>query len=130
MIIELTEGVFLSDSPENLRWLKRAREMGIRISLDDFGTGYSSLAYLKRFTVDFLKIDRGFVANLQQTGADYSLIKSVISLSDAFGLTVIAEGVETEEQAQVLAELGCEAAQGYFYGKPKLVQLSEAESIS
>ncbi|WP_415904842.1 EAL domain-containing protein [Neptuniibacter sp. QD48_55] len=130
LIIELTEGVFLSDSPENLRWLKRAREMGIRISLDDFGTGYSSLAYLKRFTVDFLKIDRGFVANLQQTGADYSLIKSVISLSDAFGLTVIAEGVETEEQAQVLAELGCEAAQGYFYGKPKLVQLSEAESIS
>ena len=121
LVLELTEGIFLSDSPENLRWFKRARGKGIRIALDDFGTGYSSLAYLKRFTVDFLKIDRSFIADLDELGADYSLVKSVLALSDAFGLKVIAEGVETEKQASILAELGCKTAQGYYYGKPKIV---------
>lgn len=121
LLLEVTEGIFLSDSSENMEWLMSAREKGFRIALDDFGTGYSSLAYLKRFTVDVLKIDRSFIADLESEGADYSLIKSVISLSDAFGLKVIAEGVETEEQAKILARLGCQSAQGYLYGKPEIV---------
>lgn len=121
LVIELTEGIFLSDSAENMQWLKMFRDKGIRIALDDFGTGYSSLSYLKRFTVDTLKIDRSFVADLDVTGADHSLIKSVISISDAFGLEVIAEGVETSKQSGILADLGCKSAQGYYYGKPEII---------
>lgn len=121
LVLELTEGIFLSDSTSNLQWLMQARKIGFKVALDDFGTGYSSLAYLKRFTVDILKIDREFISGLESSTTDHALIKSVISLSDAFGLHVIAEGVETATQAEMLTQLGCQWGQGYFYGKPDVL---------
>jgi EAL domain-containing protein (putative c-di-GMP-specific phosphodiesterase class I) len=92
--------------------------LGVRLSVDDFGTGFSSLAYLKRLPVDVVKIDRSFVTDLGRTSADESLIAAIIRMSSALGLVTVAEGVETEEQAMRLAELGCHQMQGYLFARP------------
>jgi EAL domain-containing protein (putative c-di-GMP-specific phosphodiesterase class I) len=86
--------------------------------LDDFGTGYSSFQHLKDFPIDTIKIDRSFVANLGRSSQDAAIVASVVSMASALGLGVVAEGVENETQAQLLRELGCPLAQGYFFGAP------------
>jgi EAL domain-containing protein (putative c-di-GMP-specific phosphodiesterase class I) len=98
--------------------LDRLRSMGVRISLDDFGTGYSSLSYLKRLPADAIKIDKSFVRGLGEDIGDTAIVRTVVDLAHTFGMEAIAEGVETEEQAELLREMGCDFVQGFHISKP------------
>ncbi len=116
--LEITESLLMTDVMESIRKLRELRDMGLRIALDDFGTGYSSLAYLSKLPVDALKIDRGFIHAMTDNVDDTSIISTVISLAQSLRLHVVAEGVETEAQAQLLRLLRCDQAQGYLFGPP------------
>jgi diguanylate cyclase (GGDEF)-like protein/PAS domain S-box-containing protein len=116
LTLELTEGGLIQPMAPAI--LERLHEMGQKLSIDDFGTGYSSLAYLKRLPVDEIKIDRTFVANLTDVGDDAIIVRSTIDLAHNLDLTVVAEGVEDAAVAEVLSGFGCDAVQGYFYGRP------------
>ena len=105
-------------TPAIVRNLQQLDELGVRLVLDDFGTGYSSFQHLKDFPIDMVKIDRSFVANLGRGEQDAAIIESVVSMASALGLGVIAEGVESEAQADALRRLGCPLAQGYYFGPP------------
>ena len=122
IILEITEGVLLKDSINTRLWLEKVRESGYRLALDDFGTGFSSLAYLKSIPVDILKIDRRFVADIANDESDLALVSAILAIADAFSIRVIAEGVERESQRQVLGRLGCDLAQGYYFGRPAEVE--------
>jgi CheY-like chemotaxis protein len=98
--------------------LESLKELGVRLGIDDFGTGYSSLLYLRRFPVDFLKVDRSFVSGLGENSEDGAIVAGVLGLAHALGVEAIAEGVEQPEQADKLAGLGCELAQGYLWSRP------------
>ena len=119
--IEITEGLLLNAVDEVIEKLEAFRAAGIQISIDDFGTGYSSLAYLKRFDIDFLKIDKTFVRDIETDDNDLALSKAIIVMAHALGLKVIAEGVETANQLQMLKDAGCDYAQGYFFSEPTSV---------
>jgi diguanylate cyclase (GGDEF)-like protein/PAS domain S-box-containing protein len=116
--IEITEGLLLHAESKTNEKLLTFRNAGIRISIDDFGTGYSSLAYLKRFDIDYLKIDRSFVQNLALDGDNQALCEAMVVLAHKLGLKVIAEGVETPEQRDFLVSVGCDFAQGFLYSAP------------
>jgi diguanylate cyclase (GGDEF)-like protein/PAS domain S-box-containing protein len=116
--LEITESVLMGDVPGARSVIADLRALGLRVSLDDFGTGYSSLSYLKHFNVDALKIDRTFVRDLPRDRGDSAIVSAVIALGHAMGLSVVAEGVETAEQAAYVARLGCDEMQGYFFAKP------------
>ncbi|MBV8683043.1 MAG: EAL domain-containing protein [Caulobacteraceae bacterium] len=116
--IELTESILLDRSTETGETLARLHARGFRVAIDDFGTGYSSLDYVRRFPVDRIKIDRKFVIHLDSSPADAAIIKATIGLARALGLGVIAEGVETETQRDLLAALGCRLMQGYLFFVP------------
>ena len=94
------------------------RDAGIQVALDDFGTGYSSLSYLQKFDIDFIKIDQSFVRDLQPKSTNFTLCKAMVAMAHALGLQVVAEGVETAVQRDLLLETGCDFAQGYFYARP------------
>jgi EAL domain-containing protein (putative c-di-GMP-specific phosphodiesterase class I) len=100
---------------------------GVRFSLDDFGTGYSSLGYLRRLPLDQLKIDRSFVQNIHADAGSGAIVKAIVALSQALGLPALAEGVETEEQREFLAGLGCHSYQGYLFSRP--VPVEEFEKL-
>ena len=117
--LEITEGHIMSRPEETIKILHELNDIGIRLSLDDFGTGYSSLGYLKKLPVDKLKIDRSFIIDLPEDEDDIAIIRSIIALSQCMNLEVLAEGVETKAQKDLLLELGCEYIQGYYYGKPQ-----------
>lgn len=118
LVLEVTESLFLQD-PELARDTMLALSaLGVRFALDDFGTGYSSLGYLKRLPLDELKIDQSFVRDLLESSADAAIVETIIALADRLGMRVIAEGVETEEQANWLREHGCRRFQGYLYARP------------
>jgi diguanylate cyclase (GGDEF)-like protein len=116
--LEMTEGILMDDAATTINVLQGLWEVGVRLAVDDFGTGYSSLAYLKRFPVDVLKIDRTFVRGLGDDPEDSAIVAAVVSLADALGLAVVAEGVETQRQRTHLLALGCERAQGYLFARP------------
>jgi len=116
--LEITESLLMTDIEDTIRKLNELRDLGLHIALDDFGTGYSSLAYLSRLPIDTLKIDRAFVRGMTQHKADMSIITSIVSLARSLQLGVVAEGVETEAQAALLLELGCQQAQGYLFRPP------------
>ena len=116
--LEITESLLMSEVSDSIRKLREVREMGMHIALDDFGTGYSSLAYLSKLPVDSVKIDRGFVRGMAENAGDASIVAAIISLAHSLRLKVIAEGVESEQQAAVLASLGCDQAQGYLFSPP------------
>ncbi len=98
--------------------LHQLQAIGLPIVLDDFGTGYSSLSHLRNFSIDMVKVDRLFVSNLTNENKDEAIVAAVLGMAETFGLDVVAEGVETEEQAERLTELGCRFAQGYLFSKP------------
>ncbi|NNE74750.1 MAG: EAL domain-containing protein, partial [Acidimicrobiales bacterium] len=114
LCLEMTETT-LMDSPEvALETFQRLHELGVEFAIDDFGTGYSSLTYLKRFPVDAVKIDRGFVEDIVTNNDSRAIVESIMSLATALALDVVAEGIESEQQLELLRSLGCERAQGYL----------------
>ncbi len=116
--LEITESVLMHDTDRALKTLEALNDHGVRLAVDDFGTGYSSLAYLKRFAIDTLKIDRTFVRDVPDDADDRAIVRSVIALAHSLNLSVVAEGVETERQIDFLRHQGCEAAQGYLISAP------------
>jgi EAL domain-containing protein (putative c-di-GMP-specific phosphodiesterase class I) len=115
--LEITESVAIQDAERTVETLTAFKDIGVRLSIDDFGTGYSSLSYLKRFPVDRLKIDQSFVRNVASDPSDAAIIRAVIALARNLGLSVIAEGVETEAQRALLARFGCKEMQGYLVAR-------------
>ncbi|MEB6668722.1 EAL domain-containing protein [Acinetobacter vivianii] len=122
LILEITESTAMHHIDSSIRTLERLRKLGIRIAIDDFGTGYSSFLYLKDLPVDELKIDRGFLIDLQPNSKEEAILESIIHLAAKLGLTVTAEGVETQQQADILTSLGCNQLQGYLLGTPVNVE--------
>ncbi|BCO25700.1 hypothetical protein MIZ03_0579 [Rhodoferax lithotrophicus] len=126
MVVEITEGLLLSSSDGVLDQLLSLRDDGINVSLDDFGTGYSSLSYLQRFDIDFVKIDQSFVRQLVAGSTDLALCQAIIAMAHALGMKVIAEGVETALQRDLLKAAGCDFGQGYLFSRPVAAQEFEA----
>jgi len=121
--LELTESLIMDNVEKSLLIFKMLKTMGIQIAIDDFGTGYSSLSQLKRFPVDYLKIDQSFVTNItNETSDDKAIIMTIITLAKQLGVKLIAEGVETEEQFAFLKEAGCHMVQGYLFGSPLSIE--------
>ncbi len=116
--LEVTESTTLVNTDYSISMLKQLRKMGIKVSIDDFGTGYSSLSYLKDFPLDILKIDQSFIRNLKENSADAAIVKAVITMCEGLNLSIVAEGIETEEQGEIVKRFGCNFAQGFFYSKP------------
>jgi diguanylate cyclase (GGDEF)-like protein len=127
LIIEITERAVMDNAEFSLGKLKRLKGLGVKFAIDDYGTGYSCLRYLKLMPVDFLKIDRIFIAGLGNDAGDTAIIRGTINLAHALGLKVVAEGVETNEQHEHLKELGCDMVQGFYYSRP--LSVSEASSL-
>jgi len=118
LTLELTESGFIEDPTRALRVLDAIAALGVSLSIDDFGTGYSSLSHLARMPVHEVKIDRSFVQGLESDPEFAPVVRSAIDMGHGLGLKVVAEGIETEEAALRLRELGCDVAQGYLYAKP------------
>jgi len=116
--LEITESAMMVDADQAAITLEKLKALGVRIAIDDFGTGYSSLDYLRRFPVDQIKVDRAFVSGLGRDTGDTAIVRAIVGLSHALGLTVVAEGVENAPQVARLRGLGCEMAQGFFFGRP------------
>jgi EAL domain-containing protein (putative c-di-GMP-specific phosphodiesterase class I) len=125
LMLEITEGAMMADTESATRTLQAFNELGVRLAVDDFGTGYSSLAYLQRFPIDVLKIDRSFVVGLGRGPEDSALAKAIVRLARTLRLTAIAEGVETTEQLVLLRKLGCDQAQGF-----RLVRPQDADAVA
>jgi diguanylate cyclase (GGDEF)-like protein/PAS domain S-box-containing protein len=118
LALDITETVLIGASEHNAQALEALKKMGIRLSLDDFGTGYSSLSYLKRLPVDRVKVDRSFVKGLGGNATDTAVVRMIIELCHTLGVEVLAEGVETSEQAALLKDMGCDVGQGYYFARP------------
>jgi EAL domain-containing protein (putative c-di-GMP-specific phosphodiesterase class I) len=116
--LEITERVLMKKPEVAKTCLSYFRDSGMRIAIDDFGTGYSSLNYLHNFPIDTLKIDRSFVGNIIESQRSLDLVRSIVGIGKNLNMAVIAEGVETWEQARALSELGCDHAQGYYFSEP------------
>ncbi len=116
--LELTESMVMHDAPQLVAMLDELKELGVKIAVDDFGTGYSSLSYLKRFPVDRLKVDRSFVEHMTTEGDDATIVRAIIALGHNLGLRVVAEGVETAQQARALRAYQCDEAQGFLFARP------------
>lgn len=125
--MEITESVLMDSSPINSARLEGLARLGIGLHIDDFGTGYSSISYLRRFDVDCIKIDRSFVAEMCSSHEDRALVAAMIAMAKALGVTVVAEGVEAQEQLDLLRELGCHLGQGYLFARP--CTAAEAEQL-
>ena len=117
--LEITESGVMADPERAVAVTEALQEAGFAIAIDDFGTGYSSLAYLKRFAVDTLKIDISFVRDMLSDGNDEAIVRTIIAMARSLGLATLAEGVETEAQAERLRALGCDFAQGFHFGYPQ-----------
>jgi EAL domain-containing protein (putative c-di-GMP-specific phosphodiesterase class I)/transposase len=120
LALDITETILIKASEDNAQALEALKSMGIRLHLDDFGTGYSSLSYLKRFPVDRVNVDKSFVKGLGEIATDTALVRMIIDLCHTLGVEVLAEGVETSEQAALLREMGCDVGQGYYFARPLL----------
>jgi EAL domain-containing protein (putative c-di-GMP-specific phosphodiesterase class I) len=116
--LELTESMVLENVEDTIEKMRELKLLGVSFSMDDFGTGYSSLQYLKQLPLDQIKIDRSFVRDIATDTNDAAIVQTIIAMSDALGLNVIAEGVETQAQHEFLDEHGCHAFQGYLFGRP------------
>jgi diguanylate cyclase (GGDEF)-like protein len=134
LTLEITETTAMSDADASMTVLQELSEMGVDLSIDDFGTGYSSLMYLKRLPANELKIDRGFVRDLERDSDDAAIVSAIVALGQALGLRIVAEGVETGVQQDFLTQLGCDSLQGYLLGHPLpaerfMVEIHRAEQL-
>ena len=127
---EITESVIMEDIKGNIDSLRAIRALGVRIAIDDFGTGFSSLSYLAKLPVDTLKIDRSFVADMTLASEGLALVSTIIDLAHSLKLTVVAEGVETQEQSRLLRLLNCDEMQGFLVSKPLPVQILETTYLT
>ncbi|WP_164931917.1 EAL domain-containing protein [Janthinobacterium sp. 17J80-10] len=118
IVIEITEGLLMEDRSSVVSKLLQLRNSGIRVALDDFGTGYSSMSYLRKFDIDFLKIDQSFIGDIAENPNDQVIAEAMIAMAHKLGMQVIAEGVETEQQRRLLVAAGCDYGQGYLFSKP------------
>ena len=118
LTLEITESVLMSHARDAVSTLRELKNLGVRIEIDDFGTGYSSLAYLKRFPVDALKVDRAFTRDMTTNSDDAAIVTAIIALAHSLRLQVVAEGVETQAQKDLLVALGCDFIQGYYLSEP------------
>ena len=118
LCLEMTESVLMTDTEENLAQLMRLKDLGVQLAIDDFGTGYSSLAYLRRFPVDTIKIDRSFVERLGEEGDESALARTIVQLGQSLGMSTVAEGIEELGQLTALRQMGCELAQGFYFSRP------------
>ncbi len=118
LVIEITEGLLLDSSDQVTARLLTFRDAGIQVAIDDFGTGYSALSYLKKLDIDYIKIDQSFIRNLDTDASDMALSEAIVVMAHKLGLKVIAEGVETTRQRDLLAAMDCDFAQGYLYSRP------------
>jgi len=118
LTLEMTESVLLERTDEVTTLFRRLKQVGVRLALDDFGTGYSSLSYLARFPVDVLKIDRAFIVAMGSTSDHAELARTIVQLGRTLKLVTVAEGVETEEQRDQLAAMGCDLGQGFLFSRP------------
>lgn len=118
MVVEITEGILLNAEAEIENRLLAFRDERVQVAIDDFGTGYSALGYLKKFHIDYVKIDRSFVRDLATDADDLALAEAIVVMAHKLGLKVIAEGVETDEQRALLLGIGCEYGQGYLFARP------------
>lgn len=129
LTLEITESTAMNDADASMSVLQRLADMQVDISIDDFGTGYSSLMYLKRLPANELKIDRGFVRDLEQDSDDAAIVSAIVALGQALGLRIVAEGVETDTQQAFLTRLGCDSLQGYLLGRPQPAERFMAEIV-
>jgi len=120
--LELTETILMHDADAVTIELRELRKRGVSVSIDDFGTGYSSLAYVKKFPVDRIKIDQSFVRNLTSDPNDAAIVRAIVNLGHSLGIDVIAEGVDSADQVEMLRAEGCEEAQGFLFAKPLPVE--------
>jgi EAL domain-containing protein (putative c-di-GMP-specific phosphodiesterase class I) len=127
LTLEITESALMKDAAAALVVLQALKDIGVLLAIDDFGTGYSSLSYLQRFPLDILKVDQMFVHELGEDGGGYEIVSAVISLAHALGLEVVAEGVESTQQLEILRSLDCDFAQGFLFSRP--VPASELLSL-
>jgi diguanylate cyclase (GGDEF)-like protein/PAS domain S-box-containing protein len=118
LIVEITEGLLMGATKPIQQQLLAFRDNGIQVSMDDFGTGYSSLSYLKKFDIDYIKIDQSFVRNMQNDSDDLALCEAIVVMAHKLGIRVVAEGIETEAQRDLLIEMGCDYGQGYLFSRP------------
>ncbi len=118
LMLEITEGVLIDNPEEMVKRIEDLHALGVRVALDDFGSGYSNLGYLQRFPLDKLKIDRSFVTALGNSSSGGVIIQAIVALGRALGLTVLVEGVETEQQRVLLRLAGCDEMQGFLFAKP------------
>ena len=128
--LEITEGILLQNTEVVLDALKRLDRLGVSIAMDDFGTGYSSLSYLTKFPVRKIKIDRSFIDTLGQSPQTSAIVSSIVGLGQSLHVTITAEGVETEDQAEILKQWGCDQVQGFFYGKPDAEVPESEEAVA
>lgn len=122
LVLEITEGVLIQHLEIVAECLKKIKSHGIKISIDDFGTGYSSLSYLYRLPVNYLKIDRSFINQITEDSPSQSIVKTIITLGDLLDIQTVAEGVETNDQLNLLKKMGCGLGQGYFWSEPMTVR--------
>jgi EAL domain-containing protein (putative c-di-GMP-specific phosphodiesterase class I) len=116
--LELSESIVMHHPEQAIKVLAAIKQMGVRIAIDDFGIGYSSLAQIKRFPIDTLKVNRSFIHNLAKNSEDRAITEAIIAMGKTLSLTVVAEGVETQEQLAFLSDHACDAMQGFYFSKP------------
>jgi EAL domain-containing protein (putative c-di-GMP-specific phosphodiesterase class I) len=118
LVLEVTETVLMADPVAAATALKHIRDLGVRVALDDFGSGYSSLSHLRRFPIDIVKIDKSFVDDVASDGVESAIARGIIELGRAMSIQTVAEGIEADEQAEMLRTFGCDLGQGYFFARP------------
>ena len=128
--LEITESILMANTEETMSLFARLRRLGVKLSINDFGTGFSNLAYLQRFHVDNLKIDRSFVRDIGTDSDDAAIVRAIVNLAQSLQLRVIADGVETREQLDFLAACGCQEAQGFYFAHPQLAATVETRAAS
>jgi EAL domain-containing protein (putative c-di-GMP-specific phosphodiesterase class I) len=118
LVLEITESLLLHETDVMIARFHQLKQLGVRLALDDFGTGYSALAYLRRFPIDMIKIDKSFVAEMSGSREAATLARAIVQLGRTLGLVIIAEGIETPDQLSQLRDAGCQLGQGYYFAKP------------